>query len=132
MSGPLFHLTHNQKSFMIRAYTLIAPLAVALVAATAATDALAEPAVDLARAQQIATQHACFGCHAVDKKLVGPAYRDVAGRYAGKPGAAAALVAHVQNGSSGAWGAIPMAPNNISSNDAMTVVQWILAGSKTN
>lgn len=91
----------------------------------------AGPVIDVARAQQIATQHACFGCHAVDKKLVGPAYRDVAARYAGKPGAAATLVAHIQNGSSGAWGAVPMPPNQISAADAQTVVQWILAGSKT-
>jgi cytochrome c len=92
----------------------------------------AEPVIDAARAQQIATQHACFGCHAIDKKLVGPAYRDVAARYAGKPGSAATLIAHVQNGSSGVWGAVPMPPNAISAADAQTVVQWILAGSKAN
>jgi cytochrome c len=105
---------------------------VSLGAALNAVPAHAEPVIDAARAQQIATQHACFGCHAVDKKLVGPAYRDVATRYTGKPGAAAALVAHVQNGSSGAWGAVPMPSNAISTADAQTVVQWILAGSKTN
>lgn len=92
----------------------------------------AEPVIDAARAQQIATQHACFGCHAVDRKLVGPAWCDVAARYAGKPGAAAMLVAHVRNGSSGVWGAVPMPSNAISAADAQTVVQWILAASKTN
>jgi cytochrome c len=111
--------------------TFIVSFAALGVAAMAGT-ARAEPVIDAARAQQIATQHACFGCHAVDKKLVGPAYRDVAARYAGKPGAAAALVAHVQNGSSGVWGAVPMPSNAISTADAQTVVQWILAGSKTN
>jgi cytochrome c len=104
----------------------------ALGAAAMVCTAHAEPVIDAARAQQIATQHACFGCHAIDKKLVGPAYRDVAVRYAGKPGAIATLVAHVQNGSSGAWGAVPMPSNAISIADAQTVVQWILAGSKTN
>jgi cytochrome c len=104
----------------------------ALAAFTGATHALAEPALDAARARQIATQHACFGCHAIDKKLVGPAYRDVATRYNGKPNAAATLVAHIQNGSSGVWGAVPMPPNAISAGDAQTVVQWILAGSKTD
>ena len=110
---------------------LIVPL-VSLLAATAVSAAHAEPVVDAARAQDIAKQHACFGCHAVDKKLVGPAYRDVAARYAGKSGALATLVAHVQNGTSGTWGAVPMPPNQINAADAQTVVQWILAGSKTN
>ncbi|NML30972.1 c-type cytochrome [Paraburkholderia antibiotica] len=120
---------------MIRA--LIVPL-VAVLAATSVSAAQAkpaepvQPAVDAARAQDLAKQHACFGCHAVDKKLVGPAYRDVAARYAGKPGALATLVAHVQNGTSGGWGAVPMPPNQISTADAQTVVQWILAGSRSN
>jgi cytochrome c len=112
---------------MIRIPHFVAPLAVAMIAQSA----FAEPAVDIAHARQIATQHACFGCHAVDKKLVGPAYRDVAARYAGKPGAASALVAHIQNGSSGNWGAVPMPPNAISAGDAQVVAQWILAGSKS-
>ncbi|MFD1560363.1 c-type cytochrome [Paraburkholderia silviterrae] len=112
---------------MIRIPYLIISLASALLAASAR----AEPPVDAARARQIATQHACFGCHAVDKKLVGPAWRDVAARYAGQPGAAATLVAHIQNGSSGTWGAVPMPPNAISPGDAQAVVQWILAGTRT-
>ncbi|WP_322056892.1 c-type cytochrome [Paraburkholderia sp. J63] len=116
---------------MIRIPYLIAPLAGALCFASFVTGALAEPAVDAARAHQLATQHVCFGCHAVDRKLVGPAWRDVAARYAGKPGAAATLAAHIQNGSSGAWGAVPMPPNAISAGDAQTLAQWILAGSKT-
>ncbi|MDR5815376.1 MULTISPECIES: c-type cytochrome [unclassified Caballeronia] len=113
---------------MIRIRSLIVPL----VAVLSATGARAEAAIDVARAQQIATQHACFGCHAVDRKLVGPAYRDVAARYKGNAGALATLVTHVQNGSSGSWGAVPMPPNPISTADAQTVVQWILAGSRTN
>ncbi len=107
-------------------------LLVSFAALASVTTAFAEPAVDAARARQIATQHACFGCHAVDKKLVGPAYRDVAARYNGKPNAVSTLVAHIQNGSSGVWGAVPMPANAISATDAQTVVQWILAGSKTD
>ena len=115
---------------MIRIPDLITPLAGVLLFIGFVTNAFAEPTVDAARARQIATQHACFGCHAVDKKLVGPAWRDVAVRYAGKPGAADTLAAHIQNGSSGSWGAVPMPPNAISAADAQTVAQWILAGSK--
>jgi cytochrome c len=106
-------------------------LTVSLAGFMSAASVCAEPAIDAARARDIATQHACFGCHAVDKKLVGPAWRDVAARYAGKPGAAAALAAHIRNGSSGTWGAVPMPPNVLSAGDAQTVAQWILAGSKT-
>ncbi|WP_028225630.1 c-type cytochrome [Paraburkholderia ferrariae] len=110
---------------------LIVSLAAA-AAATATPLAHAASGVDAGNAQQLATQHACMGCHAIDKKLVGPAWRDVGARYAGKPGAAATLVAHVQNGSSGVWGAVPMPPNAISTADAKTVVQWILAGCKAD
>jgi cytochrome c len=107
-------------------------LLISLAALTSIAANAGEPAVDAARARQIATQHACFGCHAIDKKLVGPAYRDVAARYNGKPNAVTSLVAHIQNGSSGVWGAVPMPANAISQSDAQTVVQWILAGSKTD
>lgn len=116
---------------MIQLRHLLISLA-AFTSVAGATRALAEPAIDAARARQIATQHACFGCHAIDKKLVGPAYRDVAARYNGKANAVTTLVAHIQNGSSGVWGAVPMPANAISQSDAQTVVQWILAGSKTD
>lgn len=104
-------------------------IVVSVFALTTAISAFAEGTVDAAKAKEIATQHACFACHAVDKKLVGPAWRDVAARYTGKPEIAKQLVTHVQNGSSGAWGAVPMPPNRISTDDARTIVQWILAGS---
>ncbi len=116
---------------MIELRHLLISLA-ALTGVAASASVFAEPAVDAARARQIATQHACFGCHAIDKKLVGPAYRDVAVRYNGKPNAVTTLVAHIQNGGAGVWGAVPMPANAISQSDAQTVVQWILAGSKTD
>jgi cytochrome c len=93
------------------------------------TVAHADVAVDPTKAKALASAHACFGCHGIDKKILGPAYRDVALRYSGK-NVVAELVANVQSGSTGRWGNVPMPPNNISSEDAKVVVQWILAGAK--
>jgi cytochrome c len=70
----------------------------------------------------------CMSCHAVDKKVVGPSYKDVAKKYAGKADAAAALEAKVKKGGSGAWGTVPMPPNPaVSDADIKKLVAWILA-----
>lgn len=80
---------------------------------------------------ELATRSGCMKCHAVDKKLVGPAYRDVATRYMGGGEAEAALVARVKAGSMGAWGPIPMPPNAaVKDEDVKILVKWILAGAK--
>ncbi|MBR0568814.1 c-type cytochrome [Azoarcus sp. L1K30] len=75
----------------------------------------------------------CVACHAVDKKLVGPAYRDVAAKYQGQAGAASMLFDKVRQGGSGVWGAIPMTPNDeskISDDNLKAAIEWILAGAK--
>jgi len=70
----------------------------------------------------------CTACHANDKKLVGPAYKDVAAKYAKDAGAAAKLAAKVKAGGSGAWGQVPMPPNPaVSDADLKTMVAHILA-----
>ena len=61
--------------------------------------------------QALATAKNCMACHAVDKKLVGPAYKDVAKKYAGDKTAADKLAAKIMKGGSGVWGAIPMPAN---------------------
>ena len=95
--------------------------------ALSATPALA--AVDAARAQSIANQNACMGCHAVDRKLVGPAYKDVAAKYKGDAGAEARLIKKVREGGMGNWGQIPMPANpKVSDADLKTVIEWVLAG----
>ena len=97
---------------------LFATLAVAL----SATPALA--ADELALAQK----NACTACHAVDKKLVGPAYKDVAAKYKGNAKAQAMLEEKVKKGSTGVWGQVPMPPNaNVKDEDVKTLVKWILA-----
>ncbi|MFZ2269914.1 MAG: c-type cytochrome [Azonexus sp.] len=72
----------------------------------------------------------CVACHAVDKKLVGPAYKDVAAKYRGDAGAPARLAEKVRHGGSGVWGDIPMIPHpadKLSDENLAAAIQWILA-----
>ena len=70
----------------------------------------------------------CTACHSMDKKLIGPAYKDVAAKYRGKKGAEAELAKKVKAGSKGVWGDIPMTPNaHVKDEDIKTLVQWILS-----
>ncbi|AZG13300.1 MULTISPECIES: c-type cytochrome [Cupriavidus] len=81
----------------------------------------AHASADLAKAKN------CMACHGVDKKLVGPAFKDVAAKYKGDKGAAAKLSQSIVKGSSGTWGPIPMPPNAISEADASALAKWVLA-----
>lgn len=104
------------------------PLAVACNAAGALA-ALA-PAGAWASAE-LAQKNACLSCHAVDKKLVGPAYQDVAAKYKGQKDAEAALVASIKKGGAGKWGPVPMPPQaQLSDADARALAQWILGMAK--
>jgi cytochrome c len=79
-------------------------------------------------AMALAQKNACLSCHGVDKKIVGPAYKDVAAKYAGDKGAQAKLVAKVKAGGKGVWGQIPMPPNpQVKEEDAEKIVAWILS-----
>ena len=69
----------------------------------------------------------CMACHAIDKKLVGPAYKDVAAKYKGDKNAVATLAAKVKAGGKGVWGEIPMPPNNVTDDEAKKLVTWILS-----
>ncbi len=103
---------------------LIAATVIA-AAALVATPAIAGPELDLAKAKN------CMACHTVDKKVVGPAYKDVAKKYAGQKDAEAKLIAKVKAGGKGVWGEIPMPPNTpVKDEDIKTLVKWILAGAK--
>jgi cytochrome c len=78
--------------------------------------------------EELAKKHACLACHAVDKKLVGPAYKDVAAKYRGDASAEAKLVEKVKKGSQGTWGQVPMPPNaNVPDADVRALVKWILS-----
>ena len=98
------------------------------IAATAGT-LLAAPAVTMAAsdAAPLAAKYNCQACHAVDKKIVGPSYKEVAAKYAGDSGALVKLQQKIKNGGSGAWGAIPMPPNSVPDADLEALTEWILA-----
>ncbi len=77
--------------------------------------------------QDLAQKKNCLSCHAIDVKRVGPAYKDVAAKYAGAKDAVAVLSAKVIKGGSGAWGVVPMPANpQVSEAEAKALVQWIL------
>ncbi|MFN4342105.1 MAG: c-type cytochrome [Azonexus sp.] len=69
----------------------------------------------------------CMSCHAVDKKLVGPAYKEVAAKYKGDKNAPAMLADKVKAGGKGTWGQIPMPPNNVTDEEAKKLVAWVLS-----
>lgn len=76
----------------------------------------------------LATKSGCLACHAVDHKILGPAYKDVAAKYAGDKSAAAKLYEKVEKGGGGVWGQIPMPPNAaVSKADIKLLVDWILS-----
>ena len=78
--------------------------------------------------EALAKKYNCLTCHTVSKKLIGPAYKDVAAKYKGDGSAEAKLVAKVKNGSAGTWGQIPMPPNAaVPDGDVKTLVKWILS-----
>ena len=95
------------------------------IASVAAGFAVCAPAMaDL----QLATTKNCMACHAVDKKLVGPSYKEVAAKYAGQADAAGKLEGKVLKGGSGVWGPVPMPSNTqVSADEAKKLVAWILA-----
>jgi cytochrome c len=93
-----------------------------VLSALASTSAMAQAQADLAKAKN------CMACHAVATKLVGPAYKDVAAKYAGQKDAEDKLVQKVMKGGSGVWGAVPMPANpQVSEAEAHTLVKWILS-----
>jgi cytochrome c len=95
-----------------------------VLASMAAGLAVSTPALaDL----QLATAKNCMTCHAVDKKLVGPSYKDVAAKYAGQKDAADKLAAKIIKGGSGVWGPVPMPANpQVSPDEAKKLAAWVL------
>jgi cytochrome c len=93
-----------------------------MMAVSALVSGSAFAQADLAKAKN------CMACHAVENKLVGPAYKDVAAKYAGQKGAEDKLVQKVLKGGSGVWGPVPMPANpQVSEAEARSLVKWVLA-----
>ncbi|NOT16096.1 MAG: c-type cytochrome [Methylotenera sp.] len=86
-------------------------------------------AADAAAAQALAQKSGCLACHSVDKKVLGPSYKDVAAKYKGDKTAEAKLIEKVKKGGSGTWGPMPMPANSpqVKDADIKTIVEWILA-----
>jgi cytochrome c len=95
------------------------PAAAAAAAAPAAPKKVAP--------EEVPATYGCIACHAVDHKVVGPAFKDVAAKYRGQD-VEAQLVEKVRSGGSGVWGDVPMIPNTaVPDEDLHAVVKWILA-----
>jgi cytochrome c len=85
--------------------------------------------VDAAAAKALAAQKACLACHAADKKLVGPSYKDVAAKHKGQADALAKVAARIKSGGSGMYGPVPMPPQPTLKDDELKLLAaWILAG----
>ena len=69
----------------------------------------------------------CTTCHGLDKKIVGPAYKDIAAKRGAEKGAEAALAAKIKAGSKNEWGQVPMPPNNVTDAEAATLAKWVLS-----
>ena len=103
----------------MKKFALIASLAASLAAVMAA------PAFANA---DMAQKKNCLACHAIDKKLVGPAFKDVAAKYAGQADAAAKMAEKIQKGGVGAWGQMPMPANpQVNAEEAKQLAAWVLS-----
>jgi cytochrome c551/c552 len=98
--------------------------------AAAPSAAVAAPTEPGGTPKALANTAGCLVCHGVDNKVVGPALRDVATRYAGRADAADYLVQRIQAGGSGVWGPVPMPAQAVSAADARTLALWITGGLK--
>jgi len=93
----------------------------------AAAGVLAAPVVAQAD-EALLKKHNCVACHQIDKKVVGPAYKDVAKKYKGQKGIAVTLAEKVKKGGQGAWGSVPMPPNPaVPDADIKKMVAYILS-----
>ena len=100
--------------------TCVAMAGIAL--ASAANAGLTDP-----EGTQLMAKYNCQACHAIDKKLVGPGFKDVAKKYAGDSSAAERLAQKIKTGGGGVWGPIPMPPNNVPDGDRNALTAWILS-----
>nr|WP_298108156.1 c-type cytochrome [uncultured Pseudomonas sp.] len=84
-------------------------------------------AADPAAAEALFKSKPCAACHNVDVKMVGPALKEVAAKYAGTEGAVELLAGHIKNGTQGNWGPMPMPANPVTDEEAKTLAEWVLS-----
>lgn len=98
-----------------------------LVLFAAVALALSSGAALAANAEQLLKEKACLACHTLDKKLVGPAYKEVAAKYKSRKDAEAYLAKKIKEGSNGVWGPVPMPPNGtVADDEARTLAKYIM------
>ncbi len=86
------------------------------------------PAVNATASEKLAQSSGCMTCHAMDRKAIGPGYKEIAAKYRNDKSAEAKLIQKVKAGGSGIWGPAPMPPNaHVKDDDIKAMVQWILA-----
>lgn len=103
-------------------------IAIVFAAGAALAAGFEAQAADAQAAEALAKTSGCLVCHTVDKKLVGPAYTEIAAKYRNDKSAPAKLAQKVKEGGKGVWGDIPMAPNaHVKDADIKTLVDWILS-----
>lgn len=101
---------------------------IAAAAVMLTSQAYAAGKVDMVAGQALAQKSGCMACHSVDKKIVGPAFKDIAAKYKNDKKAPGMLATKITKGGSGAWGTIPMPPNaKVTPADMKTLVDWVLA-----
>lgn len=107
---------------------MILALAMGAVALFAMVLAVESGRAAIPLGEQLFKKNDCTTCHAVDHKVVGPSYQDVAKKFAGQPNATQTLVEAIKKGHVGTWGQVPMPPHpNISNADLKEIVSWILS-----
>lgn len=108
------------------------PANAAAAVANAAATAAPRPAADSAGAAALALlqKHNCLACHGVDKKIVGPGFRDVAGKHSARADAETYLAGKIKAGGQGVWGAIPMPPQTLPDADVQLIAKWLATGAK--
>ena len=98
-----------------------------LLALGAALSMQSALAVDSAAAEALFKSKPCAACHKIDIKVVGPAFKDVAAKYAGTEGAVELLAGRIKNGTQGTWGPIPMPANPVTEEEAKILAEWVLS-----
>jgi cytochrome c len=81
----------------------------------------------MADAEALAKAKGCYACHDINAKKVGPAFKDMAKKYAGKPDAVAYLSERIKKGGVGVWGSVPMPPQNVTDEEAKKLAEWVLS-----
>jgi cytochrome c len=126
-SGTITRVRVNRRACISFSEISMTRMTVALALAATLAAAPAWAALDRAAGEAMMKKYNCSTCHAIDKKLIGPAYQDVAAKYAGDKDAPAKLARKVKEGGSGVWGSIPMPPNStVPDADIKQLVDWIL------